>query len=87
MGGRAFHPLFPLFAVDVRRADPLLPLFCPLSSPSNSPSNFTATSYHDNNSTLGISYQRPICQYPKYPVYKSTAGGDEKNASSFACEL
>ncbi|KAM0748256.1 tannase and feruloyl esterase [Meredithblackwellia eburnea MCA 4105] len=48
------------------------------------PTQYTGTSYHNNNKTLGVSYQRPICMWPKTAVYK---GGDENKVESFACEL
>ncbi|GAA5824002.1 hypothetical protein JCM11251_003375 [Rhodosporidiobolus azoricus] len=49
------------------------------------PSHFIGTSYHDNNASLGVSYQRPICQWPKSPVFKGQ--GNWKAADNWECRL
>ncbi len=42
-----------------------------------------ATKYTDDDASLGIVMQHPLCGYPQIPVY---GGGDPTLASSFACK-
>ncbi|GAA5904849.1 hypothetical protein JCM6882_003222 [Rhodosporidiobolus microsporus] len=51
------------------------------------PTHFIGTSYHNNNASLGISYQRPICQWPKSPVFKGGEKRDWKKAEEWECRL
>ena len=53
------------------------------------PQSLIATRYASGNEDTPpakrtIEFQRPICAWPKAPVYR---GGDAKLASSFACAL
>ncbi|KAJ7462071.1 Tannase/feruloyl esterase [Mycena latifolia] len=49
------------------------------------PDSFIATSFHNNNISLGASYERPICMWPKHTTYNGH--GDPMKASSFSCAL
>ncbi len=46
------------------------------------PTRITATKYVNDTQASGISFQRPLCQYPLHPAYR---GGDRKQVGSFAC--
>lgn len=46
------------------------------------PDKFIAVHYTNNSPTLPVEFSRPICTYPKSPVY---VGGDKDEASSFKC--
>jgi feruloyl esterase len=46
------------------------------------PTTVVATKYTDDDASLGIVMQRPLCVYPQIPVYR---GGDPALASSFTC--
>ncbi|KAH9948590.1 feruloyl esterase-like protein, partial [Amylocystis lapponica] len=46
------------------------------------PSSLTAVYWKDNNSTNGLGFTRPLCQYPTSLRYVS---GDENDAASFTC--
>ena len=47
------------------------------------PESVIATKYNTDTRELGIAMQRPLCAYPKIPVYKGA--GNPNVASSFAC--
>jgi len=47
------------------------------------PETIIATKYVDNNLKNGIEFTRPLCVFPKVPVYKGI--GDINEASSFEC--
>jgi feruloyl esterase len=47
------------------------------------PETIIATKYVDNNLKNGIEFTRPLCVFPKVPVYKGI--GDINAASSFEC--
>ncbi|KAJ6536751.1 tannase and feruloyl esterase-domain-containing protein [Mycena vulgaris] len=49
------------------------------------PASFVGTSFHNNNISLGASYERPICMWPKHTTYNGH--GDPMKASSFHCAL
>ncbi|KAH8099929.1 feruloyl esterase-like protein [Cristinia sonorae] len=44
--------------------------------------SITATSWKNNNSTQGVAFTRPLCQYPENLVFK---GGNPNDARSFDC--
>ena len=48
------------------------------------PESIIATKYVDNNSEDPVDFTRPICPYPKVPVY--TGVGDVNRAASFECK-
>ncbi|KAI5481001.1 feruloyl esterase-like protein [Pseudohyphozyma bogoriensis] len=50
----------------------------------NAPEQYIGTSYYNNTVELGISYQMPVCRWPKTTVY---VGGDRTKAESFECRL
>lgn len=47
------------------------------------PESVIATKYIDDNPEKGVAFTRPICPYPKVPVYKGE--GDDSQAASFHC--
>ena len=49
------------------------------------PQQFIGTKYKDDNTTSGIDFQRPICQWPKTTQYKGS--GDVNSASSYYCAM
>ncbi|KAJ7629593.1 tannase and feruloyl esterase-domain-containing protein [Mycena rosella] len=49
------------------------------------PDSFIGTAFRDNNISLGVNYERPICMWPKHTTYNGH--GDPMKASSFSCAL
>jgi len=49
------------------------------------PEKIIATKYIDDKPEKGVSFTRPLCLYPKLPVYDG--GGDIKKAKNFSCKL
>jgi hypothetical protein len=47
------------------------------------PDKIVATKYVNDNPTLGIAFQRPLCPFPQFAKYKGT--GSTTSAASFAC--
>ena len=48
------------------------------------PENIIGTKYVDDTSSKGVRFTRPLCDYPKVPIYKGT--GDPNDQANFACE-
>ncbi|KAF7352321.1 Carboxylic ester hydrolase [Mycena venus] len=49
------------------------------------PDSYIGTSFHNNNISLGVSYEWPICMWPKHTTYNGH--GDPTKASNFHCAL
>jgi feruloyl esterase len=49
----------------------------------DAPDQIVATKYVNDNPTLGIAFQRPLCPFPQIAKYDGT--GSTTSAASFAC--